>query len=290
MVVGAARDRPAERDRAGDDAGAERAHAERFARARRSPRPRGVGGEEDGGQVGAAGDGEHADARSRSGSASSTTGRRRRVADRHAVGGDTADDRAERERRQDRGEREDRVDRARLARARARRPAARRRRRGRGSRTPAMNSGTASVEAIEPNASGYAVQNTVSTKISQTWLASHTGAIESWACSRTRSARSPRPAEQLPEPGAEVGAAEHRVERQTGQHEHQRERLQEHVRRAGGRGRALGPPSSSGPAASRRSTQASAARDAPRRLAASTRSRPGSRRAPVTAAEVGITR
>ena len=41
-----------------------------------------------------------------------------------------------------------------------------------------MNNGTASVEAIEPNARGYAVQITVSTKISQTWLASHTGPIE----------------------------------------------------------------------------------------------------------------
>ncbi len=58
----------------------------------------------------------------------------------------------------------------------------------------AMNSGTASVDAIEPNARGYAVQNTVRTKISHTWLASHTGAMEWWACSRTSSPRSPRPA------------------------------------------------------------------------------------------------
>src|SRR3954468_1356967 len=47
---------------------------------------------------------------------------------------------------------------------------------------PASSSGTASVDAIEPNAAGYAVQLTVSTKISQTWLASHTGAIDSCAC------------------------------------------------------------------------------------------------------------
>src|SRR6202041_3442726 len=39
---------------------------------------------------------------------------------------------------------------------------------------PARNSGTDSVEAIEPNAVGYEVQNTVKTKISHTWLASHT--------------------------------------------------------------------------------------------------------------------
>ena len=41
-----------------------------------------------------------------------------------------------------------------------------------------MNNGTASVEAIDPKAFGYEVQKTVSTKISHTWLASHTGAIE----------------------------------------------------------------------------------------------------------------
>ena len=40
-----------------------------------------------------------------------------------------------------------------------------------------MNRGTESVEAIEPKAVGYAVQVTVSTKISHTWLASQTGAI-----------------------------------------------------------------------------------------------------------------
>ena len=39
----------------------------------------------------------------------------------------------------------------------------------------AMKSGTVSVETIEPKASGYAVQQMTSTKISQTWLASQTG-------------------------------------------------------------------------------------------------------------------
>ena len=43
--------------------------------------------------------------------------------------------------------------------------------------TAARNSGTASVDAIDPKATGYAVQVTTSTKISHTWLASHTGAI-----------------------------------------------------------------------------------------------------------------
>jgi hypothetical protein len=42
----------------------------------------------------------------------------------------------------------------------------------------AMKRTTASVEAIDPNALGYEVQNTVRTKISHTWLASHTGPIE----------------------------------------------------------------------------------------------------------------
>ncbi len=41
-----------------------------------------------------------------------------------------------------------------------------------------MNSGTDSVDAIEPKAVGYALQKTVSTKINQTWLASQTGPIE----------------------------------------------------------------------------------------------------------------
>ena len=64
----------------------------------------------------------------------------------------------------------------------------------------AMNSGMASVEAIEPKAVGYAVQKTVSTKISHTWLASHTGPIELWACSRMRSARGPSPATRSQKP------------------------------------------------------------------------------------------
>ena len=50
--------------------------------------------------------------------------------------------------------------------------------------TAAAVSGMASVDAIEPNATGYAVQQTTSTKISQTWLASHTGPIAWRAWSR----------------------------------------------------------------------------------------------------------
>jgi hypothetical protein len=37
--------------------------------------------------------------------------------------------------------------------------------------------------------------------------------------------------EQLPEPGAEVRAAEHRVQRDPREHEHERNRLQEHLLR-----------------------------------------------------------
>ncbi len=39
----------------------------------------------------------------------------------------------------------------------------------------ATNSGTYRVEKIAPKAVGYAVHTTTSTKISQTWFASHTG-------------------------------------------------------------------------------------------------------------------
>jgi hypothetical protein len=57
--------------------------------------------------------------------------------------------------------------------------------------TAAMNSGTASVDAIDPNATGYAVQKITRTKITQTWLASHTGPIERCACPRSAWPRAP---------------------------------------------------------------------------------------------------
>ena len=43
--------------------------------------------------------------------------------------------------------------------------------------TAATKNGTVRVDAIDPNATGYAVQKTVRTKMSQTWFASQTGAI-----------------------------------------------------------------------------------------------------------------
>ncbi len=64
----------------------------------------------------------------------------------------------------------------------------------------AMNSGTGSVVVIALNAPGYDVQNTVSTKISHTWLASHTGPIEWCACSRIFSPRSPEPVNSCQNP------------------------------------------------------------------------------------------
>jgi len=58
----------------------------------------------------------------------------------------------------------------------------------------ATNSGIESVENREPNATGNAVQTSTRTKISHTWLASHTGLIERWIMPRTRPPRSAPPA------------------------------------------------------------------------------------------------
>ena len=54
--------------------------------------------------------------------------------------------------------------------------------------TAIANRGMASVDMTAANATGKAVQKITSTKISHTWLASHTGPIE-----RLTSARSPSP-------------------------------------------------------------------------------------------------
>ena len=72
-------------------------------------------------------------------------------------------------------------------------------------------SGTNSVSMIEPNASGKHVHSTTRTKISQTWFASHTGPIEWSTTARGCLPFSAPPAIEIPEPGAEVGAAEERV-------------------------------------------------------------------------------
>ena len=57
----------------------------------------------------------------------------------------------------------------------------------------AISSGAASVEVIEPYATGYAVHAITSTKISQTWFASHTGPIACLASSRIRRAEAEPP-------------------------------------------------------------------------------------------------
>ena len=72
-------------------------------------------------------------------------------------------------------------------------------------------SGTNSVSVIDANASEKPVHSTTSTKISQTWFASHTGPIEWLITVRGRAPRSRAARDEVPEPGAEVGAAEQRV-------------------------------------------------------------------------------
>ena len=64
----------------------------------------------------------------------------------------------------------------------------------------ARNSGNASVEVIEPNASGNAVHSITSTNISQTWLASQTGDIARLIIARTGAPRSAPPAVRSQKP------------------------------------------------------------------------------------------
>ena len=71
----------------------------------------------------------------------------------------------------------------------------------------ARKSGIASVEATDPNATGKHVQKTTSTKISQTWLASHTGPIALAIRVRARSPRRPRPAARSHRPAPKSAPA-----------------------------------------------------------------------------------
>ena len=64
----------------------------------------------------------------------------------------------------------------------------------------ARNSGTYSVDITEPKATGKDVQKITSTKISHTWLASHTGLIERWIIPRTRPPRRSPPAVRSQKP------------------------------------------------------------------------------------------
>ena len=72
-------------------------------------------------------------------------------------------------------------------------------------------SGTKSVSVIDAKASENAVHSTTRQKISQTWLASHTGPIEWSMTARGRSPALGAAGDEVPEPGAEVGPAEERV-------------------------------------------------------------------------------
>ena len=75
----------------------------------------------------------------------------------------------------------------------------------------ANDNGTNSVSVIDANASENAVQSTTRQKMSQTWFASHTGPIE-WVITAPRpTAPLGAAGDEIPEPGAEVGAAEERV-------------------------------------------------------------------------------
>ena len=70
-----------------------------------------------------------------------------------------------------------------------------------------------SVDMMDSKATENPVHSTTSTKISQTWFASQTGPIaQSTSAARPRAALAAA-GEQRPEPRAEVGAAEDRVER-----------------------------------------------------------------------------
>ena len=57
-----------------------------------------------------------------------------------------------------------------------------------------------SVEKMASKADGKPVQRTTSTKISQTWFASHTGPIAQSISARGRRPRSPPPASRLQKP------------------------------------------------------------------------------------------
>ena len=82
--------------------------------------------------------------------------------------------------------------------------------------TAAPNSGTYSVSITGPKAFGNPVQNTTSTKISHTWLASHTGPIERLSMPADARAALRAARGQVPDARAEVGAAQHRVHDQPG--------------------------------------------------------------------------
>ena len=64
----------------------------------------------------------------------------------------------------------------------------------------ARKSGIERVEVTDPKATGNAVQKITSTKISQTWLASHTGESDCLTSPRTRAPRRAPPAVRSQKP------------------------------------------------------------------------------------------
>ncbi len=80
----------------------------------------------------------------------------------------------------------------------------------------ARHSGMNRVDITASKATEKAVHNTTRMKISQTWLASHTGPIAESISRRARSAALAAAADQRPEPRAEVGAAEDGVQGRPG--------------------------------------------------------------------------
>ena len=88
-------------------------------------------------------------------------------------------------------------------------------------------------------------------KISQTWLASHTGPIEWSITSRGRSPRVRAAGDEIPEPGAEVGAAEDGVGRD-GEEQHHGDRVVLMHTVTSSRGRRLRAPVRAGRTARRR--------------------------------------
>ncbi len=71
----------------------------------------------------------------------------------------------------------------------------------------ARDSGTKSVSVIDANVLENAVHRTTSTKISQTWLASHTGPIECWITARGRAPCAALPAVRSQKPAPKSAPA-----------------------------------------------------------------------------------
>ena len=81
----------------------------------------------------------------------------------------------------------------------------------------ASHSGSAAAVITAANACGNAVQKMTRAKTSQTWLASHTGVIDSSIRAARRAAAPVAAGQQVPQAAAEVGPAQDRVQGDRGQ-------------------------------------------------------------------------